>query len=401
MWRDRTNLFISYRQSYSHHPTKKSRVGGPATGAFADNGSTSEETRGLMSAGAYEDEGDAVIEMDLLPPRWLDIQDEVADSLAAISKKMIKLEQLHQKHVLPGFDDEHVKKKEEHEIEAMTQDITRGFQTCQKAIRSIDVMVKDADRQGNLNKGEETMANNLKISLATRVGDVSALFRKKQTSYMKKLRSLGGMGSPLDRSSTPVQNPYTDPSLMDSEMDRSSAQSTLLQTKQKQRSTGLHDTVIAQREREIEDIAQGIIDLSNIFQELQTMVIDQGSMLDRIDYNVERMNTDVKEAHKELTVATGYQKKTTKRKIILLLILLVVGMFILLLVKPKSRGEAAPVNPVPVPPTNPVVPVPAGEAAGIPVLRRRLEQVQDGRSRLRKDWRRRKRRVPPSKPLDL
>lgn len=140
-----------------------------------------------MSAGAFDDDGDAVIEMDLLPPRWLDIQDEVAEWLSGISKKMIKLEQLHQKHVLPGFDDEDVKKKEEREIEAMTQEITRGFQSCQKAIRRIDVMVREADQQGNLNKGEETMAQNLKISLATRVGDVSSLFRKKQTSYMKSM----------------------------------------------------------------------------------------------------------------------------------------------------------------------------------------------------------------------
>jgi len=138
-----------------------------------------------MSAGAFDDDGDAVIEMDLLPPRWLDIQDEVAEHLSAISVKMKKLEQLHQKHVLPGFDDEEVKKREEREIESMTQDITRGFQSCQKAIRRIDVMVKEADKQGNLGKGEETMAQNLKISLATRAGDVSALFRKKQTSYMK------------------------------------------------------------------------------------------------------------------------------------------------------------------------------------------------------------------------
>lgn len=166
---------------------------------------------------------------------------------------------------------------------------------------------------------------------------------------------------------------------MDSELDRSSAQSTLLQTKQKQRQTGLHDASIAQREREIEDIAQGIIDLSNIFQELQTMIIDQGSMLDRIDYNVERMATDVKEADKELKVATGYQKKTTKRKLILLLVLLVVGMFILLLVKPKNRGAAAaPVQPVQ--PVEPVVPVP-------PRLRRSDEWPAP-----KIDWRRRRRR---------
>lgn len=32
------------------------------------------------------------------------------------------------------------------------------------------------------------------------------------------------------------------------------------------------------------------------------MIIDQGTMLDRIDYNVERMGTEVKAADKELKV---------------------------------------------------------------------------------------------------
>lgn len=98
-----------------------------------------------------------------------------------------------------------------------------------------------------------------------------------------------------------------------------------------------NDAAIMQREREINDIAQGIIELADIFKELQGMIIDQGTMLDRIDYNVERMAVDVKGADKELKIADGYQKKTTKRKIILLLILLVVGMFILLMVKPKRH----------------------------------------------------------------
>ncbi|MGG6496153.1 UNVERIFIED_CONTAM: hypothetical protein NY603_24875, partial [Bacteroidetes bacterium 56_B9] len=88
------------------------------------------------------------------------------------------------------------------------------------------------------------------------------------------------------------------------------------------------DAQIEQREREIEKIAQGVIDLSNLFQELNTMVIDQGTVLDRIDYNVERTAEHVKEADKELKVATGYQERSTKRKIILLLVLIVAGMFI-------------------------------------------------------------------------
>lgn len=290
-----------------------------------------------------ENDGDAVIEMDVLPPRWLDLQDDVSQHLSDITGKMKRLDQMHAKHVLPGFDDESVKAKEEREIENLTQDITRDFTSCQKAIRRIDQMVRD---QGTtVSQADATMAKNLKISLATRVGDVSTLFRKKQSAYLKKLRSLGGMGgsnSPFDgRSGTPAQNPYTDPAMMESETDRSSAQSTLLQTAQVRRRTGVMDSAIEQREREIEKIAQGVIDLSNLFQELQTMVIDQGTVLDRIDYNVERTAEHVKEADKELKVATGYQKRGVKRKAIFLLILVIVGMFILLLIKPKGRGTPA------------------------------------------------------------
>ena len=116
------------------------------------------------------------------------------------------------------------------------------------------------------------------------------------------MRTLGGFDSPFQRSSTPVQNPYSDPSLMESDADKSFSQSTLQQTAQKRFHS--NDTAIAQREQEINDIAKGIIELADIFKDLQTMVIDQGTMLDRIDYNVEKMVVDVKEAEKELTVVS-------------------------------------------------------------------------------------------------
>ena len=177
--------YISYRQSYAHHPAKKRKIIRPSANGFSASGYEADERRGLMSAGAFEDDGDAVIEMDLLPPRWVDIQDEVTDLLGAIAKKSTDLEKLHQKHVLPGFDDEDVKRKEEIAIERMTQDITRGFHDCQKAIQRIEMMVRDARHQGGVSAADETMARNIQISLAGRVQEASAGFRKKQSSYLK------------------------------------------------------------------------------------------------------------------------------------------------------------------------------------------------------------------------
>ncbi|KAL2218225.1 t-SNARE [Thermoascus aurantiacus ATCC 26904] len=362
MWRDRTNLYISYRQSFTHHPAKKRRYLGPSNG-FSDTTSISEERRGLISGG-LEDDGDAVIEMDMLPPRWVDVQEEVTEKLADIAQKAARLDKLHQKHLLPGFGDEEARKEEEGVIERLTQEITRGFHDCQRAVQKIEMMVREAKQQGGVSKSDETMAKNIQISLAARVQEASAGFRKKQSTYLKKLRELEGMASPFERSATPAPNPYTDPSLMESDADRSFSQSTLQQTSQ--RLMGRNDAVILQREREINDIAKGIIELSDIFRELQTMIIDQGTMLDRIDYNVERMGTELKAADKELKVATNYQRRTTKRKILLLLLLLVVGMLIILLVKPK-RHSSTPAAPAPAPEPPP----PAAAAAPPPRSARR------------------------------
>lgn len=96
-----------------------------------------------------------------------------------------------------------------------------------------------------------------------------------------------------------MQNPYNDPSMLESEADKSFSQSTLQQTSMK-KNFHSNDTAIEQREREINDIAKGIIELADIFKNLQEMVIDQGTMLDRIDYNVEKMAVDVQGAQKEL-----------------------------------------------------------------------------------------------------
>ena len=103
--RNRTNLYISYRQSYAHHPTQYSNFNAPS----------SEELDQLIP-------GDATIEMDILPPAWADTTQQVDEILQNITRMSTKLDRLHARHVLPGFDD---KTEEEGEIERLTTEITK------------------------------------------------------------------------------------------------------------------------------------------------------------------------------------------------------------------------------------------------------------------------------------
>ena len=77
------------------------------------------------------------------------------------------------------------------------------------------------------------------------------------------------------------------------------------------------EKIAEEREREIIQIAQSINDLAQIFKEMHMMVIDQGTILDRIDYNIEKVVTYTDEAVEELTkVSAGtrfsrWKKQTT------------------------------------------------------------------------------------------
>ena len=106
-------------------------------------------------------------------------------TLAEVARQGQTLERLHQKHVLPGFNDDEAKKAEEGEIERLTQQITRGFHDCHRCIKKVEQMVRDSKAQGQMTRAEEVMAKNIQVNLATRVQEASANFRKKQSAYLK------------------------------------------------------------------------------------------------------------------------------------------------------------------------------------------------------------------------
>jgi syntaxin 16 len=108
------------------------------------------------------------------------------------------------------------------------------------------------------------------------------------------------------------------------------------------------------RDRELTEIAKSIADLAELFKDLSVLVIDQGTLLDSVEYNIEQTSVQVAEAVKELDMATRYQKNTGRRKCIFLLLLIIFGLIVVLIFKPR-RHSAAP--PPPAPSTPPSLPV--------------------------------------------
>uniref|UniRef100_A0A8D8H5C5 Syntaxin-16 n=1 Tax=Culex pipiens TaxID=7175 RepID=A0A8D8H5C5_CULPI len=89
--------------------------------------------------------------------------------------------------------------------------------------------------------------------------------------------------------------------------------------------------MIQSREQEVNTIVNKIVDLNTIFKDLAHLVQEQGTILDRIDYNVESTQTRVFEGYKQLQTAEKYQRKNRKIYCIVLLAGMIMFMIILII----------------------------------------------------------------------
>ena len=83
------------------------------------------------------------------------------------------------------------------------------------------------------------------------------------------------------------------------------------------------------REREIIRIAQSVNQVAQLFTELNMLVIEQGTVLDRIDYNIEQSLTKINKGVVDLEDADKESKKALTLKCIILLAII---CFLLLIV---------------------------------------------------------------------
>ena len=66
------------------------------------------------------------------------------------------------------------------------------------------------------------------------------------------------------------------------------------------------DLDLRARDRELTEIAKSIAQLAELFKDLSVLDIDQGTLLDSVEYNIEQTAVQMSEAVKELDVATRY-----------------------------------------------------------------------------------------------
>ena len=84
---------------------------------------------------------------------------------------------------------------------------------------------------------------------------------------------------------------------------------------------------------EIEQIARRAEEIRNIFMDLSNLIIDQGTIIDRIDFCVNESLNNAREAHKDVEKAAKYQGKSRMWICAMILAVMVVILIIMALLK--------------------------------------------------------------------
>ncbi|WWC66037.1 uncharacterized protein I303_108659 [Kwoniella dejecticola CBS 10117] len=323
--RSRTLFYLSVRDSSSTY-SSKARKSDRQYGDTVDIGDDEEQIGLIGDSSGLPGKG--------LPPKWVDLSDEVEEILSRAKIKISALDKLHAKHVLPGFTD---RTAEEREIERQTSDITRDFRRCTSLISSVQPT-------NRATKVEILTAKNVQRGLAQKVQDLSGMFRKKQRVYMQKLQGHAIKNKDLMVASGAMTLKGTD--LLDELEEDEQASHTQMQSQSQQQSTSAIDIDIQQRSNEITQIASSISELADLFRDLGNLVVEQGTVLDSVEYNVQMTARELKGAEEELKVAQRYQANTGRRKCILFLFLCIIGLIIILIYKPRSHSSSTPITPI-------------------------------------------------------
>ncbi|KHJ85473.1 SNARE domain protein [Oesophagostomum dentatum] len=232
-------------------------------------------------------------------PMWIHTCDEVEFEFGRVRRCLEELATAQQKHISrPNFGDEAFE-AEERQMENETEQITSMLSHCQRLINMISTQ-----SSRNENNSERKLRENTVSALIFTLSQLTNDFRTRQSKY---LRDIKNRTSNVD--SFLLTTGQSDDLQWEELVDVTpSHEYTMDQIQQMM----MNEQTVKEREKEVLVVNSSIRELNSLFKDLSSMVVDQGTILDRIDYNVEQASIRVSRAVDSVTKAEKHQRGDKK-----------------------------------------------------------------------------------------
>lgn len=288
-----------------------------------------EDERDLLGDGASavkrNPDGTRVVPV---PPAWVHVMEGIRSTQMQIATEHQALENLHRTHLKVEFGVDRDHDNEEREIETLTQSIKNKFKHAENEVKELDRVYKSELGPNGGSDDELSVLRNVKMCLVNELTALSRVVRDGQRRYLK---ALDKQKASRDRWAGGAKQRE-----VEERLSRDAAMDDYIQrgcTQEQVESVMLNARMVEDRDQELQSILNSIKSLHEMFADLHTLVIEQGTLLDRIDHNMNVTHDRIVAGKKELVKAAEHQKAGTFKLCVLLLIILIIGFAIALLVK--------------------------------------------------------------------
>ena len=201
---------------------------------------------------------------------------------------------------MPKFDEEENKTLNK-SINSTVSVITDKIHECENSITALSLEKTNDDMQAQLK-------DNMKLYLITQFSEFTRHFKYNQEIYIRKYNELGG-GEDLDkRDNNEIQN-----------------ENYLLKTEKVNQ--------LKRRDTELGELLNSMNNLTSTFRDLKNLVMEQGTVLDRIDYNIDIAAINTAKGKQHLMKASELQKKSCFRNAMLALVFIIFIENVILIMK--------------------------------------------------------------------
>jgi syntaxin 16 len=312
--RDQTKIFNEYRTNFQNHffhylekdifdDTKKLLSN---SFLFAENKNTK-----LLKYDQIELED---ISYNLDNSNYVESYKKVNNILDELLTNFASLKSFQQERIKPKFIDEEIENKRiDKEIDKLIIKMMKKIKFCE----ALTKMIKN--KKNETYTILEKVKNNIKLFLVTRIQNFSNEFRKNQQQYLKYLKEMGVVINSNNDNNT------SNDLLTNNDDDE---KKNFLYTQE----DDLHSQ-IKKRDEDISVLVKSINELSVIFKDLQNIVQEQGTILDRIDYNINISYENSQKGLQSIKKADEHHKDSCFRNAILLLFIIIFVETIMIIYK--------------------------------------------------------------------
>lgn len=239
-------------------------------------------------------------------PKYMQLYEECNNILKDFDIEFNKLKEEQQKRIVPNFN--------ETESKLITQNIQMISSKMTQQLKKCKQLAKELKIQLSLSDLDENVKINMYQNLLNRLAETTRALQINEEMQLQKYQEFNG-----------VEDSFFNFNNYDS-----------IETNQTQNFKSI-DTkkldVNKERNKEIDQIVKTVNELKEIFMDVSELVIAQGTILDRIDYNTYQTRHNIRRGNKEMEETHERLKSGCLRRINQILVLSIFIMAILIIFK--------------------------------------------------------------------